>query len=134
MAKTRDHLRDAIACRADMRLRRPPRARWPAALAIGSDPLVAGAGGGAGIALPQALLITDVRSFAETLREAVAQGDVTLDASRLKDIDTAGLQLLCATRAAALAAGRPFRWAAASDGLRAAALAVGLQGPLGLAA
>ncbi len=86
------------------------------------------------IALPQALLITDVRSFAETLRAAVARGDVTLDASRLKDIDTAGLQLLCATRAAALAAGRPFRWAAASDGLRAAALAVGLQGPLGLAA
>ena len=64
------------------------------------------------IALPQALLITDVRSFAETLRAAVARGDVTLDASRLKDIDTAGLQLLCATRTAALAAGTGFRWPA----------------------
>ena len=90
-------------------------------------------GAPAAVALPPALLITDARSFAETLRAAVAAGDVSVDAARLADIDTSGLQLLCATRAAALAAGRSFRWAAASDGLCTAATAVGLQEPLGLA-
>lgn len=88
----------------------------------------------AALALPAALLITDARSFAATLREAVAAGDVTIDAARLVDIDTAGLQLLCATRTAAGAAGHAFHWAAESPGLRTAAAATGLSEALGLAA
>lgn len=91
-------------------------------------------GAPAAVALPPALLITDARSFAETLRAAVAAGDVRVDAARLADIDTSGLQLLCATRTAALAAGTGFRWAAESPGLRTAAAATGLLEALGLAA
>jgi anti-anti-sigma regulatory factor len=86
------------------------------------------------IVLPVALLITDARSFAEGLRQAVAHGDVSVDASGLRDIDTAGLQLLLATRLAAIAAGHEFRWVAESTGLRTAATAIGLTQALGLAA
>lgn len=86
------------------------------------------------VVLPVALLITDARSFAEGLRQAVAQGDVSVDASGLRDIDTAGLQLLLATRLATLAAGREFSWVAESPGLRTAATAIGLTQALGLAA
>lgn len=134
MPDGRDHLEGLMAYRADPQ-RRLLAARVPASLSIGSDPAAVGAGGaGADVQLPPALLITDVRSFAEGLRAAVARGDVVIDAGRLKDIDTAGLQLLCATRAAVLAAGRGFRWTSESDGLRKAAAAVGLTGTLGLAA
>jgi anti-anti-sigma regulatory factor len=86
------------------------------------------------VVLPVTLLITDVRSFAEGLRQAVAHGDVTVDASGLRDIDTAGLQLLLATRLATQAAGHGFHWAAESPGLRTAATAIGLEKALGLAA
>lgn len=134
MADGRDHLEGLMAYRADRHGRAAPT-RGPAPLSIGSDPAAAGAGGATGeVALPPALLITDVRSFADGLRAAVARGDVAIDAAKLKDIDTAGLQLLCATRAAALAAGKGFRWSSESDGLRKAAAAVGLTGILGLAA
>lgn len=134
MPDGRDHLEGLMAYRADLQ-RRPLAARGPAGLSIGSDPAAVGAGGaGADLQLPPALLITDVRSFAAGLREAVARGDVSIDAAKLKDIDTAGLQLLCATRSAALAAGRGFRWSSESEGLRKAAAAVGLTGILGLAA
>ncbi|MCU0760394.1 MAG: STAS domain-containing protein [Steroidobacteraceae bacterium] len=102
-------------------------------MANGCDTLQAPAGDEpAGVVLPRALLITDVRSCAEGLRAAVARGGVTVDASRLADIDTAGLQLLCATRATALASGKAFRWSADSAGLRAAAAATGLGAALGL--
>jgi anti-anti-sigma regulatory factor len=102
-------------------------------MANGHDPLPQAPAAEVGaVVLPRALLITDVRSCAVGLREAVAAGDVALDASRLVDVDTAGLQLLCATRAAALAAGRGFRWAAESAGLRTAAGATGLSAALGL--
>ena len=134
MAEGRDHLEGLMAYRADRHGRTTP-ACGSAKLSIDSDPAAAGAGGSAGnVELPPALLITDVRSFAEGLRAAMARGDVAIDAAKLKDIDTAGLQLLCATRAAALAAGKTFRWTSESDGLRKAATAVGLTGILGLAA
>jgi anti-anti-sigma regulatory factor len=97
------------------------------------DPPVAGQPGSP-IVLPATLLITDARSFAEGLREAVRQGHVAVDASRLNDIDTAGLQLLLATRVATQAAGHEFRWTAESAGLRTAAAATGLTQALGLAA
>lgn len=86
------------------------------------------------VVLPVALLITDARSFAEGLRQAVAGGDVKVDASALRDVDTAGLQLLLATRLATLAAGHEFHWVADSPGLRKAATALGLTQALGLAA
>jgi len=89
---------------------------------------------GAAVALPTALLITDVRSFAAGLRTAVAGGDVAIDASRLKDIDTAGLQLLVAVRLDVVVAGNSFRWVGESPALRAAAAATGLSQALGLAA
>jgi anti-anti-sigma regulatory factor len=92
------------------------------------------ASAGAPVMLPAVLLITDARSFAEDLRAAVLRGDVSVDASHLKDIDTSGLQLLLATRLATLAAGHEFRWAADSAGLRTAAAATGLTLALGLAA
>lgn len=91
------------------------------------------AAAGAAVLLPTALLITDVRSFAEGLRTAVAGGDVAVDASRLKDIDTAGLQLLVAARLDVVVAGNSFHWVSESPGLRAAAAATGLSQALGLA-
>lgn len=99
------------------------------------DPVNLGAApAGAPLVLPATLLITDARSVAADLREAVLRGDVSIDASRLKDVDTSGLQLLLATRLATLAAGHEFRWTADSDGLRTAAAATGLSQSLGLAA
>ncbi|MCP5329127.1 MAG: STAS domain-containing protein [Steroidobacteraceae bacterium] len=90
------------------------------------------AGGGNVVDLPPMLHITDVHRFAQTLGEAVARGDLVLDAARLQSIDTAGIQLLCATRTAVLAAGRSFGWAAESAALRTAAGAAGLRAALGL--
>ena len=90
------------------------------------------AGGGHAVDLPPTLHITDVRSIAQILGEAVARGDLVLDAARVQSIDTAGIQLLCATRTAVLAAGRSFGWAAESAALRTAAGAAGLRAALGL--
>ena len=84
--------------------------------------------------LPTTLLITDVRNFASSLREAIAQGDVQCDTSGLTDIDTAGLQLLYAARQAATAAGRQFHWQGDCSALKAAARMTGLSEALGLAA
>jgi anti-anti-sigma regulatory factor len=89
---------------------------------------------GSPVVLPVALLITDARSFAEGLRKLAGHGDVSVDVSGLRDIDTAGLQLLLATRIATEAAGHEFRWLGESAGLRAAASATGLTQALGLAA
>ena len=94
--------------------------------------LLAIAGGDNAVDLPPTLHITDVRGFAQILGEVAARGDLVLDAARLQSIDTAGMQLLCATRTAVLAAGRSFGWAAESAALRAAAGAVGLRAALGL--
>jgi anti-anti-sigma regulatory factor len=106
----------------------------PAVAAAAPVPAIAATAPSNSVQLPSALLISDVRAFATTLREAAQHGDVLVDPSRLGDVDTAGLQLLCASRIAVLASGRQFRWSAESRVLTTAALATGLAQALGLAA
>jgi anti-anti-sigma regulatory factor len=150
-SRNRGNLREAIASKAGSLLKRPaePMAATPASVVeparaavvepapvavVAPPPPAAQVAVPGPLQLPTALLIGDVRGFAETLRDAVRQGDLEVDASRLADVDTAGLQLLCASRAAAVAAGHEFRWSGESQALKAAALATGLAHALGLAA
>lgn len=142
-SRNRGNLREAIASKAGSLLKRPAEPLAVAAAsvvepapvaAVAPPPPAAKVAVPGPLQLPSALLIGDVRGFAETLRDAVRQGDLEVDASRLDDVDTAGLQLLCASRAAAVAAGHEFRWSGESQALKAAALATGLTQALGLAA
>jgi anti-anti-sigma regulatory factor len=144
-SRNRGNLRDAIASKAGALLKRPADTTPPAAASViepapaavvapPSVPAAATTVVPGVVQLPSALLIGDVRGFAETLRDTVRQGDLQVDPSRLGDVDTAGLQLLCAARAAALAAGHEFRWNGESRVLKTAAAATGLTQALGLAA
>jgi hypothetical protein len=151
-SRNRNQLRNALATKAETLLKRPavqaggesgvaaskhpPAESAPiAAVAAAAAPVAAAPGVAAtGVLLPSALLINDVREFAGTLRDAVQHGDVTVDVAPLGDIDTAGLQLLCVTRAAVLAAGHAFVWKGDSQVLSTAAGSIGLTQALGLAA
>jgi anti-anti-sigma regulatory factor len=142
--RSRDSLRDALANKAGTLLKRPaarksaPPAASDAVPAPSPSHAPASASPPAGspavLRLPATLLIGDVRAFADTLREAAGHGDIDVDASGLGDVDTAGLQLLCAARAAVAAGGHEFRWNGQSPVLQAAARTTGLVQALGLAA
>ncbi len=144
-SRNRGNLREAIASKAGSLLKRPAETippgpgsvAEPVPVAAAAPPQLQPAATPAmpcALQLPSSLLIGDVRAMAETLRDAVRRGDLDIDGSRLGDVDTAGLQLLCASRAAALASGHEFRWSGESQVLKAAALATGLSQALGLAA
>jgi hypothetical protein len=145
--RSRDSLRDALANKAGSLLKRPAGRKVATPAGTSTDTASASAAAPhpspgadapaavqAALQLPSTLLIADVRAFAGTMREAVHHGDLELDATRLADVDTAGLQLLCAVRAAVIAGGHDFRWHGQSPVLQAAARTTGLVQALGLAA
>ncbi len=81
------------------------------------------------IELASRLTIAEVAGVREQFLETVAGGaPVTVDASQVSEVDTAGLQLLLALRHAVPA----FAWQGISEPVRRAARLLGLEGPLGL--
>ncbi len=84
------------------------------------------------ILLPRSLDISAVRAVATELQDALAVGEVTIDATELTKLDAAGLQLLCAASAAARAAGAPVTWKAVPPVLADGARTLALTASLGL--
>ena len=85
------------------------------------------------ILLPRSFDIAVVRAVAAVILNALALGDLTLDASEVTKIDAAGLQLLCAAVAAARTGGAAVAWkgvpSVLADGARILALADALDLP-----
>lgn len=82
--------------------------------------------------MPHSLDISAVRTVATELQDAIAVGEVTIDASALTKLDAAGLQLLCAASAAARASGAPVTWKAVPRVLTDGARTLALSDSLGL--
>ncbi len=82
------------------------------------------------IELPERLTIAEASALRDRLEATVVPGaGVGIDASKVTEVDTAGLQLLLSV---ARTEG-PIAWAGVSDAVRGAAQLIGLDGPLGLA-
>ncbi len=81
------------------------------------------------IELPERLTIAEVAAFRQRLAADAGGGPLRIDAARVLEIDTAGLQVLVA---AARSRG-PLDWQGASDALREAARLIGVETALGLA-
>ncbi len=85
------------------------------------------------IVLPAAVDIEGAESLLARCREAVADaGALSIDAGGVESVDTAGLQILIATRAALVEAGGELRWERVSPALAEAARLAGAAGALGL--
>jgi anti-anti-sigma regulatory factor len=84
------------------------------------------------IVLPRSFDISAVRGVATELLDALAAEPLTLDAGAVHKIDAAGVQLLCATVAAARAHGTPVVWKAVPGALTEAADTLALGAALGL--
>jgi len=84
------------------------------------------------IQLPRSLDISAVRAVATELQDALAVGELTIDASALDKLDAAGLQLLCAAASAARAAGARLTWKAVPPVLTDGARTLALTASLGL--
>ncbi|HEY0189944.1 MAG TPA: STAS domain-containing protein [Kofleriaceae bacterium] len=84
------------------------------------------------IQLPRSLDISAVRTVATELQDALAVGEVTIDAAELARLDAAGLQLLCAAAAAARTAGARLTWKAVPAVLTDGARTLALTDSLGL--
>ena len=85
------------------------------------------------LVLPVALDIEGSEELLARCRAAVAgEGVLAVDAGEVESVDTAGLQVLIATRAALAAAGRQLRWQRVSPALAEAARLAGATGALGL--
>ena len=83
--------------------------------------------------LPGRCTLADVAALREDLLLQLDSGQqVYIDAAAVQQIDTAGLQLLCAFAQDLAAAGRPLQWQAVTTTLREAAAAVGLVTSLNL--
>lgn len=81
------------------------------------------------LSLGPELTIAFAAASHQQLAEALAGGTgaLTLDLSGVTEFDSAGLQLLLATRRSLAASGRPLRIAAPSEVVRDALLVFGLQ-------
>jgi ABC-type transporter Mla MlaB component len=78
--------------------------------------------------LPQSLTISEVAAYRDTLRRALAEGGLELDARGLQEIDAAGLQLLESAHRTALASGTMLRFTPGGRAaLEPAALGLGLR-------
>ena len=84
------------------------------------------------IELPADVVRDALPVLQRTLVDALATGDVTLDARALVTIDTAGLQLLCALVRSASARGVAVRWRGVGPRLAGPADALGLRAALAL--
>lgn len=78
------------------------------------------------ILLPRSFDIATVRTVATEIQDALAAGELTLDATETTKVDAAGLQVLCAAMATARSTGTRVVWknvpAALRDGARTLAL------------
>ncbi len=84
------------------------------------------------IVLDETLGIAACRELHGRLKTAVAGGGaITLDASRVDAVDTAGLQVLVALARSLRQAGRTLSWQGVSTPLRSAAEVLALDGILG---
>jgi len=84
--------------------------------------------------LPDALVIQNVTEWKERFVTQLATGRMPpLDAGLLKDVDTAGLQLLLAVATETEKQGSQLSWAATSAELRDFAKALGVDTHLSLA-
>lgn len=87
------------------------------------------------VALDESMDIGAAGALRERLIDALALGEpVTLDASATKQVDTAGLQLLCAFVRSAATQGLPITWLAPPPLLYERARLLGLDVALGLPA
>jgi len=77
-------------------------------------------------ALQGELTIAQANQLHEQLREALAAGRCHLDLSAVQECDSAGIQLLIATRHSARAQGLPLTLAAASPAVQASLQRYGL--------
>ena len=84
------------------------------------------------IVLPRSLDISIVRVVAAEILDALALGELTLDAGAVAKLDAAGLQLLCATMAAARASGTRVEWKGVPPVLETGASTLALTEALGL--
>ena len=92
-------------------------------------------GGTTRLVLPAAVDIEGAESLLARCREAVAgagAGALSIDAGGVENVDTAGLQILIATRVALVEAGGELRWERVSPALAEAARLAGAAGVLGL--
>lgn len=83
--------------------------------------------------LPDALTIHGVRDVKANLQQRLAQADLVIDLQQVREVDTAGVQLLLAFRRARLAAGTGLRWHGEPGVVSVAARALGLDRELELA-
>lgn len=85
------------------------------------------------IQLPDALVIQNVADWKERFIHHLADGAIPpLDASLLKDIDTAGLQLLLAVAVEVEKQGGTLTWSSTSPELHDFAKVLGVTEPLNL--
>jgi anti-anti-sigma regulatory factor len=84
------------------------------------------------VRLPDALTIHGVRDVKASLLERFEQPDLVIDLQSVREVDTAGVQLLLALRRARLGAGATLRWQGEPGVLSVAARALGLADELAL--
>lgn len=83
------------------------------------------------IELSERLTIAEASALRDRFEAEIVPGEgVRIDASKVAEVDTAGLQLLLSVARTEGAIG----WVGVSEALRGAARLIGLDGPLGLAA
>jgi ABC-type transporter Mla MlaB component len=72
--------------------------------------------------------ISMLHEFQDSLKQALASGlTVEIDASAVKRIDAAGMQLLCSFVCDAIASGQEIRWCRPSQALATSVRLLGLQ-------
>ena len=86
------------------------------------------------IVLGEYLGVSDTREFCDQLDTVNAENDVTVDGSRVIEIDTSALQLLVALAIQLRNNGRRLCWISPSSSLLTVAHLSGLAGQLGLEA
>lgn len=89
--------------------------------------------GPAVITLPDALTIHGVRDVKARLLQGLEQAELVIDLQSVREVDTAGVQLLVAVRRARLGAGAAVRWQGEPGVVSVAARALGLADELALA-
>lgn len=96
----------------------------PEAVADGTDTHI--------VSLPDSLTIHGVRRFKESLQQYAGQSAVTVDLHAIREIDTAGLQLLLAFLRHMRMTGAAFSWVGGPGVVTAAARSLGLAAELSL--
>lgn len=85
------------------------------------------------VVLPDRLSIAEASATRGILRDAIARGGrIAIDGSRVREIDTAGLQLLASLWRSGPPAADPCEWSAVSEPLIRSARLIGLDGLLRL--